>query len=346
VAPPLTLALAGDVMLGRYVNRVIAARGFAYPWGDMLATIWEADRFLINLECALTDHRERWRDGSYKPFYFRADRAVVETLRLGRVSFASLANNHAADFGMTGMLESVRCLDEAGIAHAGAGADLESAREPAFLTAGEWRIGVVAFADHPAVWAAGPATPGINHTPVSLDADAFAAIADALAFARRQAHLVIFSIHWGPNMRARPTSAFRDFARRVIEAGADVFWGHSAHVVQGVEVWRGKPILYDTGDFVDDYAVDGELRNDLSGLFLLRARPPAIERIDIVPVAIGRCQVNRARGAERDWFGERFSARCAELGTEVLAPSDMFTVPIEAALGHGTDAPAPPGRQW
>ena len=88
----------------------------------------------------------------------------------------------------------------------------------------------------------------------------------------------------------------------MIDAGADVFWGHSAHVVQGVEIWHDKPILYDTGDFVDDYAVDPELRNDLSALFLLRAGPPAIERIDVVPVAIGRCQVNRARGAEREWL--------------------------------------------
>jgi poly-gamma-glutamate synthesis protein (capsule biosynthesis protein) len=159
-----------------------------------------------------------------------------------------------------------------------------------------------------------------------------------LTIARRQADMVIFSMHWGPNMRARPTSAFRDFARRVIAAGADVFWGHSAHVVQGIEVWHGKPILYDTGDFVDDYAVDPELRNDLSGLFLLRLQPPAIARIDIVPVAIGRCQVNQARGAERDWFVERFTALCAERGTAVLAAGEALTVPVGAAPGQGAEA--------
>ena len=116
----------------------------------------------------------------------------------------------------------------------------------------------------------------------------------------------------------------------MIEAGADVFWGHSAHVVQGVEVWQGKPILYDTGDFVDDYAVDPELRNDLSALFLLRIRPPAIARIDVVPVAIGRCQVNRARGAERNWFGERFTALCAELGTDVHVVDGAMTIRVGA----------------
>ena len=80
------------------------------------------------------------------------------------------------------------------------------------------------------------------------------------------------------------------------------------------------------------------MRNDLSGLFLLRARPPAIAWIDVVPVAIGRCQVNRARGAERDWFVERFTALCAELGTEVLAAGEALTVPVGAAPGQGAEA--------
>jgi poly-gamma-glutamate synthesis protein (capsule biosynthesis protein) len=331
------LALVGDVMLGRVVNRMIAEHGSAYPWGDVLPAVGGADRFLINLECALTDHTERWSDGGHKPFYFRANPRVVETLQVAGVDFASLANNHAADFEMTGLLDTVRHLEEGGIAHAGAGPDLAAARAPTFLTAAEWRIGIVAFADHPAAWAAGPTSAGINYTPVSLASDHFKAIEHALAMARQQADLVIFSIHWGPNMLPRPTLEFRAFAHRVIEAGADIFWGHSAHVVQGVEVWHGKPILYDTGDFVDDYAVDPELRNDLSGLFLLRARPPAIARIDVIPVAIGRCQVNRARGTEHDWFVERFTALCAERGTAVLATDEALTVPVSAAPGQGAE---------
>ena len=338
MAPIVTLALVGDVMLGRVVNRMIAEHGSAYPWGDVLPAVGGADCFLINLECAITDHVERWRDGGHKPFYFRANPRVVETLQVAGVDFASLANNHAADFGMTGLLDTMRHLDEVGIAHAGAGGDILAAREPTFLTVAEWRIGVVAFADHPAAWAAGPTAPGINYAPVSLAAEHFGAIERALAMARRQADLVIYSIHWGPNMLARPIPAFRAFAHCVIEAGADVFWGHSAHIVQGVEVWRGKPILYDTGDFVDDYAVDPELRNDLSGLFLIRVQPPADARIDIVPVVIGRCQVNRARGAERDWFVERFTALRAERGTAVLATDEALTVSVGAAPGRGAEA--------
>jgi poly-gamma-glutamate capsule biosynthesis protein CapA/YwtB (metallophosphatase superfamily) len=335
----VTLALAGDVMLGRGVARRIREHGPAYPWGNILPSLRRADCFLINLECALTSRTKQWHENGKKAFYFRAHPRAIKTLQTARVDFAALANNHAVDFGTAGMLDTVRCLDDAGIAHAGAGADLAAAGAPAFLTVRDWRIGVVAFADYPESWAAGPDTPGINYVPVSLAAGSFGAIEHALDLARRQADLVIFSIHWGPNMRPRPPDEYRAFARRVIEAGADVFWGHSAHIVQGVEVWHDKPILFDTGDFVDDYAVDPELRNDLSALFLLRTRPPAIERIDVVPVSIGRCQVNRARGADRAWLCQRFTALCAELGTDVRAADGALTIRVEAAprqVGHAT----------
>jgi poly-gamma-glutamate synthesis protein (capsule biosynthesis protein) len=329
----VTVALAGDVMLGRGVNRRIIEFGPGHPWGTILPVIQRADCFLINLECALTSHSRRWRENGGKAFYFRAHPQAVKSLQLARVDFAALANNHAVDYGTTGMLDTIRHLDAAGIAHAGAGADLAAAAAPAFLTAGKWRVGILAFADYPSSWAAGPASPGINYTPVTLAGETFAAIERAVASVARQADMVIFSIHWGPNMRPRPTTEFRDFARRVLDAGADVFWGHSAHLMQGAEIWHDKPILFDTGDFVDDYAVDRELRNDLSALILLRARPPAVERIDLVPVAIDRCQVNRALGADRDWVRERFTALSAELGTTVLERHGRLTIPISAESG-------------
>ena len=87
MTPSVTLALAGDVMLGRVVNHMIAEHGYAYPWGDVLPAVRGADRFLINLECALTDHTERWRDDGHKPFYFRANPRVAETLQVAGGGF-------------------------------------------------------------------------------------------------------------------------------------------------------------------------------------------------------------------------------------------------------------------
>jgi poly-gamma-glutamate synthesis protein (capsule biosynthesis protein) len=322
----LTIALTGDVMLGRGVNDVLAWRGPAYPWGDLLPTLRQADALLINLECALTSRTARWHDGEYKPFYFRSDPANVAALQTAGVSFASLANNHSLDYGAEGLLETIAVLDRAGIAHAGAGPDRAAARAPARLTVGGRRVAVVAFADYPAEWAAGPSAPGINYTPVSLAEEDFATVRAALADARAGADLVVFSIHWGPNMRLRPSPEFRAFARAVVAAGADVFWGHSAHVVQGIELWQGRPILYDSGDFLDDYAVDPDLRNDRSALFLLRVRPPEIVGLELLPVQLDYAQVNRARGADRAWIVERLAALCAEFGTALVDDGERLAV--------------------
>jgi poly-gamma-glutamate capsule biosynthesis protein CapA/YwtB (metallophosphatase superfamily) len=312
---PLTLALTGDVMLGRLVNDVIRRRGFAYPWGDMLSTLRDADLLCINLECALTSHTEQWRGDPHKPFFFRADPGVVETLRLAKVDFAALANNHIMDFGVAGLLETVGVLDQAGIAHAGAGPDIAAASAPALLSARGWRVAIVAFADYPEAWCAVAGEPGMCFTPVSPRSADFAAVEHALANARDAADVVIFSMHWGPNMRLRPPPHFQDFAHGVLEAGADVFWGHSAHLLQGLERVDGKVILYDTGDFVDDYAVNSLLRNDFSALFLLRMVPGAVERIEVVPALIDSMRVTRATGSTRQEIVERLSELSAEFGT-------------------------------
>jgi poly-gamma-glutamate capsule biosynthesis protein CapA/YwtB (metallophosphatase superfamily) len=235
----------------------------------------------------------------------------------------TLANNHAGDFGVVGLLDTLDVLDRARIAHVGAGADVGCARAPAVLETSGTRVAVIGFADHPREWAAGPASPGISYTSVSTEGRRFDEIAQLVAAARASADLLVFAIHWGPNMRPRPTAAFGEFARRVLDAGADVFWGHSAHVVQGIEARHGKVILYDTGDFVDDYRVDRDLRNDLSFLFFVHvalpaASPARVSHVELVPVQISACQVNLATGAERDWIVRRVSALSAELGAVVV----------------------------
>ncbi len=340
--PPVTLAFAGDVMLGRLVNESLGGGNYARPWGNVLPLLRAADLFLVNLECALTARTARWTDGADKPFYFRADpEAGVAALHAGGVDVAAVANNHIADFGLEGLRDTLAALDRAGIAHAGAGLDRATAREPGRLSAAGAKVSVVAFADYPAEWRAGPRSPGMNYTPVSLEPERFREVARQVAAAREHADFVVFSIHWGPNMRARPSPEFRAFAHAVIDAGADLFWGHSAHVVQGMDFRHGHPILYDTGDFVDDYAVDAHLRNDISALFLVRVRPPLVESVEVVPVQIADMQVNLAHGRDRDWFVQRFTARCAELGTQVSAEPGRVWVSASERAGRGQVGTAP-----
>jgi len=319
----LTLAIAGDVMLGRLVDKALAERGAGHVWGDVLPLLSSADAFLINLECAVTTREVRWHDGHYKPFHFRADPRAADTLRLGHVRFASLANNHIGDFGPEGLLDTIRTLEGAGIAHAGAGRELRTACAPAVLDVRGLRVAIVAFADYPRAWAATATTPGLNFTPVSVRGDDFEPVEMAIAAARDRADVVILSIHWGPNMRERPPEAFQRFAHRVLASGATIFWGHSAHLVQAVAcVPHRGVILYDTGDFVDDYAVDARLRNDLGALFLVRLHGPRVDHVRLIPTCIHHMQVNRATGDDRRWFVRRMERLCREVGTSLVVEQD------------------------
>src|ERR687893_3022141 len=129
----ITLALTGDVMLGRGVNETLGAVRPEEPWGDVLPLLDSADLRIINLECAITEHKLPW-SRTPKVFHFRADPLAIEVLRAARVDACSLANNHTLDFEERGLLDTLEHLDEAGIRHAGAGRNREEAEDPAILT--------------------------------------------------------------------------------------------------------------------------------------------------------------------------------------------------------------------
>lgn len=312
-----TLAFGGDTMLGRTVARHLLAHGRMAVWKDILPTLWSADLVLVNLECALTRHATEWTDGEQrKAFYFRADPSAVEALTVAGIDVVSLANNHILDYGVEGMRETIATLDRAGIAHAGAGADLATAERPARADADGLRVALVAGADHPEEWEASVDRPGIHIVRIGQDAE-FERITRSLAAAREAADFIVLSLHWGPNMRERPSEDFRLFARAAVDAGADLVWGHSAHVVQGIEFHRGHPILYDTGELVDDYAVDPELRNDLGAIFLVHVRGTDVDEVALVPIRIDDMRTTLARGGDREWLVARLRSLCGELGTAI-----------------------------
>lgn len=325
-ADTFTLVLAGDTMLGRGVAETTEQRGIWWPWGDVHPRTHGADLFAINLECTITTRTERWTGEPGKPFFFRAPPGIAESLHVGGVHFCALANNHAVDFGPEGVVDTVRYLDAVGIRHAGAGATLHDARAPARMVRNGWRISFLACADAPSQAAAGPATPGIHWIPIPPDPEALGFLQAQIAVERAHADVVVVSVHWGPNLVERPSPEFQVFAKAVIDAGADVFWGHSAHVVHGIGTHRGRPILYDTGDLVDDYVVDRWLRNDLGALFLVRFGPEGVREVEAIPTKVGWRQAKLAVGADRTAFVEAFTRRCRELGTEVDHFSDLVRV--------------------
>ena len=315
----ITLALTGDVMLGRKVGEALDDHMRPEePWGDVMPLLDAADLRIINLECAITDNERPWTR-TPKVFHFRAQPSAIETLRTARIDACSLANNHTLDFEEQGLLDTLEHLDAAGIRHAGAGRNREQAAEPAILTlpAGDTRrTALLAFTDNESPFAAGTDRPGTNYLPVSLRPEVLRRVERAVSYVREMGvETVIFSNHWGPNMVQRPKEIFRRFARAVIDRGVDIYYGHSAHVFQGVEIYRGKPILYDTGDFIDDYAVDPKMRNDWSFLFQISVEAGRFERLDLAPVKLSYARVDLAAGSERESILDRMEHLSAEMGT-------------------------------
>ena len=310
------LGFTGDVMLGRLVDEHQRRRAVDAVWGDVLDRLRALDGLFVNLECCLSTRGEPWRR-TYRPFHFRADPDwAVPALSAAGVDYASLANNHVLDYGRTALHDTLAHLDDAGIAHAGAGENEDAARDPAVVDVDGCEVAVVSFTDNTPEYAAGPDAPGTAH--VEFDAGSGAtrrAVGRTLARARdRDPDLLVASLHWGPNMRTEPPDAFRGFARWLADAGVDVVHGHSAHVFQGVEVLDGTLVLYDAGDFVDDYAVDGDLRNDRSFLFEVRVDDGPAE-LRLLPTEIDDYAVHRARGSAADWSRERMDELSSAFGT-------------------------------
>ena len=314
-AAPLTIALVGDVRLGRGVARAADVYGVDHPLGAVVPLLAEADLTFADLACALTSRLIRAEDAPDRTAYLRADPRHVEVLRRAGVDAVSVANNHVGDYGSVGLLDTLAALTGAGIGHAGAGADLGAASAPVRIARRGWRVSLLAFTDHPAVWAAGPSTAGVRF--VARDAAGLARARAAIAAERPFADLLVVSVHTGAPPRERPDAAARGFARALEEAGADVVWGHGAHMVQGVEWAHGRPILYDTGDLVNDESVDPLLRNDRGGVFHLRAQRGAVEGVEVLPTRIRGMRALLAEGAERDRALAHLAAASEALGTAV-----------------------------
>jgi poly-gamma-glutamate capsule biosynthesis protein CapA/YwtB (metallophosphatase superfamily) len=323
----LTLALTGDVMLGRLVNDRLKTIQPQELWGDVLPHLLQADLRIINLECALTVGRTPWAR-SWKMFHFRADPKAVRVLLAAQIDACTLANNHILDYEERGLRDTLRILNKTGIRHAGAGANESDAAAPAVLDIGgdsPCRVALLSFTDNEPDFAASAGHPGTNYLPVSLGEETFTRIAGSIAQARKQgANLVIFSNHWGANFIERPSQEFRQFARHVIELGADIYHGHSAHICQGIEIHQGKPILYDTGNFIDDYAVHPQLRNDRSCLFKLMFEHNRLHRIEILPVSLSVAKVALAKDTELNAICAHMVILCEELGTHLMRENNCL----------------------
>jgi capsule synthesis protein PGA_cap len=221
-----------------------SARSFFSP--ALIEAVHQADLCILNLECCISDRGEPW-PAPGKPFFFRAPPRSVEILNHLGVDCVNLANNHSLDFGHQALLDTFTHLQSAGIQWVGAGPHLTRARAPAVLRSGDFRLGVIGVADHPAEFAATADHPGI--AVADLRAGVPPWLAQTLATTASSANAVLLTPHWGPNFTPGPLPHIRA-AAGTLSRQATLIAGHSAHVFHGVE----GNVIYDLGDFLQTYA--------------------------------------------------------------------------------------------
>jgi poly-gamma-glutamate synthesis protein (capsule biosynthesis protein) len=315
------IGLLGDAMLGRKVAERLEAVPPRDLWAaEVRALVEPCDLVICNLECCVSMRGEPTALVPRKPFFFRAPPAAVDSLRAIGAGAVGVANNHALDFGTDALLDTLELLAKAGIAAAGAGADIDSARRGAIVEIGATRVGLLALSDHPEQFAAGAATPGIAFAKLHRGLPEW--VPDELARLRARCDLVIAFPHWGPNMTTGPAPWQVRAAHELQLAGADLVAGHSAHVFHGVAWSERGPLLYDLGDALDDYAIDPELRNDLGMMALWRPGAGDAE-LELVALRLDFCRTRLAQGEDAEWVARRLGRACARLGTRVERVSEQ-----------------------
>jgi poly-gamma-glutamate synthesis protein (capsule biosynthesis protein) len=215
------------------------------------------------------------------------------------------------DWGYPGLSDTLRTLDEAGIAHTGAGHDAEEALTPAVLDAGaNGRVLLFSFGSItsgiPREWSATNLRPGINLLN-DLSETTAAQSAKRMRQFQRPGDLLIASIHWGSNWGHHIPPEQIAFAHRLVEEGVSVVHGHSSHHVKAIEVFKGCLILYGCGDFLTDYeGISGyeKFRGDLALMYLVEFDSQSGQLVSarMVPMQMRRFRLERTSAADGSWL--------------------------------------------
>lgn len=260
-----TMALVGDL----YIRRDDPPSLFALTGKHLTG----ADITFGNLEAPLTDGGTPVIGKTA----FISEPRMVAALTAGGFNAVGVANNHSMDYGAEGILNTLKVLDQAKIGHTGAGRNIAQAHRPAIVEAKGVKVAFLSYASvFLPTYAAEENRPGIAKVTVATAYQPPARVFEQPASppiiitipnagdmelmrqdvrkAKRRADIVVISWHWGVSQGFRALVPYQiELGHAAIDAGADLIIGHHPHVLQGIEVYKGKLICYSMGNFVFPY---------------------------------------------------------------------------------------------
>jgi poly-gamma-glutamate synthesis protein (capsule biosynthesis protein) len=275
----VSFCAVGDILLDRDVRKVIEQNGIIYPFESIAEIIKENDLAFFNMECPLANYSDGYPIN--KKYSFRAEPQYLKGLKYAGFNLASIANNHTIDFGKSGFLKTIEILNNDSIFTTGGGVNQDEAFKPLLIEKnGETfaLFGMLEFLLEGTTFNESQPYPAFGNI-------------DKLCNEIRQLNSdidnIIVSFHWGQENAVIPTSKQVEFAHKVVDAGADLVLGHHPHVLQSIETYKGKLILYSLGNFVFDNS--GKLQKE-SVIFRCKFKNGQLIKPELIPVYINNCQ--------------------------------------------------------
>lgn len=240
----VTVVFSGDILLSSYVLNNYEKSGINGILSEELQSeMQNADITMVNEEFPFSNRGTQAQD---KQFTFRVDPGYVKILQEMGIDVVTVANNHALDYGTDALSDTFQTLDNAGIAYVGAGDNLERASQPYVIKAGGKTFGFLAASRViPEVsWNIDNRQPGMLCTYDSAE------LCNAIQKAKETCDYVVVYVHWGIERENTPQDYQRQLGKAYIDAGADMVIGAHPHVLQGIEYYNGKPIIYSLGNYI------------------------------------------------------------------------------------------------
>ncbi len=309
--------MVGDLMFGRHVERVIDQRGpealFA-PTRHLL----EGDYVSGNLEQVISDAEEL--PEADKLIHLRSGSETAQVLADAGFTTVSLANNHTMDHGIPGLRDTIAAVEDAGLEHAGAGEDLDAARQINLQEHGGLTVATVSFTD---VYVQGFVARAFQGGVLDADPDTFVPL---IQRAREEADLVIAHFHWGEEYDLRVRADQREMAEWASWAGADIIVGHHPHVLMPVERIGDTVVFNSLGNFVFD---QGWSRTRESVVARYDLQDDGMARIELVPVYLREATPREVQGPTGAYRRERIFLQLRGDGFDWERDGDRLVTEID-----------------
>jgi poly-gamma-glutamate capsule biosynthesis protein CapA/YwtB (metallophosphatase superfamily) len=271
-SPVVRILVAGDLYCGGRTEGYLVSKEIDVLWGDIRDELINHDLRMVNLENPLTDSQSTiFKVGPH----LRASPECAVGIISGGFNIVTLANNHMKDMGDSGVIDTIRHCQKAGLYTVGAGTNLETATQPLKIEVNGIRISILAIAegefsvaeeDSPGVW------------PLDLVDNYY-----QIRKARESSDIVLVIFHGGVEFYSLPTPDMVKTCRFFLDAGANCVVCHHIHIPSGFEIYNNAPIFYSTGNFLFDWKSEMPPEGYTGYLISLEISPQGVNNFRLIP---------------------------------------------------------------